>query len=77
MGMANPDSNSFAVICTFLPAVHRAVSSANWNFQFCLWRGFGKSLTYIIKTNGLRTEPCDTPAMGWFCRRENHSHLLE
>ena len=54
----------FAANCTFLLAAHRAVSSANWDFEFCLWWGFGKSLTYIRKSNGLRTEPCGTPAMG-------------
>ena len=52
----------FAGNCTFLLADHRAVSSANWNFEFCLWWGFGKSLTYIRKSNGLRTEPCGTLA---------------
>ena len=55
---------SFAANCTFLLAAHRAVSSGNWDFEFCLWWGFGKSLTYIIKSNGLRTEPCGTPTMG-------------
>ena len=55
---------SFAANCTFLLAAHRAVSSANWDFEFCLWWGFGKSLTYIRKSNGLRTEPCGTPAKG-------------
>ena len=43
---------------------HRAVSSANWDFEFCLWWGFGKSLTYIRKKNELRTERFGTPAMG-------------
>ena len=28
---------SFAANCTFLLAVHRTVSSANWDFEFCLW----------------------------------------
>ena len=28
---------SFAAMCTFLVAAHRAVSSANWDFEFCLW----------------------------------------
>ena len=55
---------SFAVNCTFLPEVHRAVSSANWDFEFCMWSGFGKSMTYIRKSNGLRAELCRTPAMG-------------
>ena len=50
--------------CTFLLAAHRAVLSVNWDFEFCLWWGFGKSLIYIIKSSGLRTEPCGTPAMG-------------
>ena len=54
----------FAANCTFLLAAHGTVSSANWDFEFCLWWGFGKSLTYIRKSNGLRTEPCGTPAMG-------------
>ena len=27
----------FAAICTFILAAHRAVSSANWDFEFCLW----------------------------------------
>ena len=54
----------FAASCTFLLAAHRAVSSPNWNFEFCLWWGFGKSLTYIRKSNGLRAEPCGAPAMG-------------
>ena len=56
--------NSFAANCTFLLAAHRAVSSENWDFEFCLWGGFGKSLTYIRKSNGLRTEPFETPPMG-------------
>ena len=51
----------FAANCTFLPAAHRAVSSANWDFEFCLWLGFGKSLMYIRKGNGLRTAPCGIP----------------
>ena len=55
---------SFTANCTFLIAAHRAVSSGNWDFEFCLWWGFGKSLTYIRKSNGLRTEPCGTPGMG-------------
>ena len=55
---------SFAGNCTFSLAVHRAVSSANWGFEFCLWRGFDKSLTYIRKSNGLRTEPCGTLQWG-------------
>ena len=54
----------FAANCTFLLAAYRAVSSANWDFEFCLWWGFDKSLTYIRKGNGLRTEPCGTPARG-------------
>ena len=54
----------FAARCTFLLAAQRAVSSANWDFEFCLWWGFGKWLTYIRKSNGLSTEPCGTPAMG-------------
>ena len=54
---------SFAANCTFLLAAHRAVSSANWDFQFCLWSGSGKLLTYIRKSNGLRIEPCGTSAM--------------
>ena len=28
---------SFAAMCTFLLEAHRAVSSANWDFEFCLW----------------------------------------
>ena len=28
---------SFAANCTFLLAAHREVSSANWDFGFCLW----------------------------------------
>ena len=55
---------SFAANCTFLLAAHSAVSSANWDFEFCLCCGFGKSLTYIRKSNGLSTEPCGTPATG-------------
>ena len=27
---------SFAANCTFSLAAHRAVSSANWDFEFCL-----------------------------------------
>ena len=50
--------------CTLLLAVHRAVSSANWDFEFCLWWGFGTSLTYIEKSNKLRTEHCGNPTMG-------------
>ena len=48
--------NSFAANCTFLLAAHRAVSSANWDFEFYLW--------WVLVSNGLRTEPCGTPAMG-------------
>ena len=33
---------SFAANCRVLLAAHRAVSSANWDFEFCLWRGFSK-----------------------------------
>ena len=55
---------SFAANCTFLLAAHRAVSSGNWDFEFCLWSGFGKSSMYIRKSNGLRTEPCGTTATG-------------
>ena len=55
---------SFAPTCTFLLAAYRGVSLANWDFEFCLWWGFGKSLTHIKKSNGLRTEPCGTPAIG-------------
>ena len=39
------------------------MSSANWDLEFCLWWGFGKPLTYIRKSIGLRTQPCGTPAM--------------
>ena len=53
-----------AANCTFLPVAHRTMSSANWDFEFCLWWGFVKSLTYIRKSNGLGTEPCGIPAMG-------------
>ena len=28
---------SFAAMCMLLLAAHRAVSSANWDFEFCLW----------------------------------------
>ena len=28
---------SFAAACTFLLAAHGAVSSANWDFEFCLF----------------------------------------
>ena len=28
---------SFAANFIFLLAAHRAVSSANWDFEFCLW----------------------------------------
>ena len=35
-----------------------------WDSEFCLWCGFGRSLTKIRKSNGLRTEPCGTPALG-------------
>ena len=28
---------SFAAMCTFLLAAHSAVSSANWDLEFCLW----------------------------------------
>ena len=48
--------------CTFLLAAHKAVSSANWDFVFCCGEDL-KSLTYIRKSNGLRTELCETPAI--------------
>ena len=67
---------SFAANCTFYLAVHRAVSSANWDFEFCLWWGFGKSLTYIRKSNLLRTERVIPLQQGWFCQKGNHSHWL-
>ena len=35
----------FAAICTFRLKAHCAVSSANWNREFCLWCGVGRSLT--------------------------------
>ena len=57
------NSPEFAAKCTFLLAAHRAVS-ANWDFEFYLWWGFGKSLRYIRKSSGLRTEPYETPVMG-------------
>ena len=28
---------NFAASCTLLLAAHRAVSPANWDFEFCLW----------------------------------------
>ena len=28
---------SFAAKYMFLPVAHNAVSSANWDFEFCLW----------------------------------------
>ena len=40
---------SFSANYTFLLAANRAVLSANWDFEFCLWRGFGKSLKYISR----------------------------
>ena len=58
-------SKSFAVNCMFLLAAHSAVSSANWNSEFCLWLAFGRSLTYMRKSNGLSTEePRRTSASG-------------
>ena len=36
---------SFAVICMFRLNAHCAVSSANWDREFCLWCGAGRSLT--------------------------------
>ena len=57
-------AESFAASCTFLLVAHRAMSSANWDFEFVCGEDFGKSLTYIRKSIGLRTEPCGTPAMG-------------
>ena len=32
-----------------------AVSSANWDGEFCLWCSAGRSLTYIRQSNGLMT----------------------
>ena len=39
---------------------YRVVSSAN-NIALQLERQFGKSLVYIIKSKGPRTDPCGTP----------------
>ena len=36
---------SFAAICMFRLNAHCAVSSANWDKEFCLWCGVGRSLT--------------------------------
>ena len=38
---------------------HNAVPSANWDSEFCLWCGVGRSLTFIRKSNGLRTDPVE------------------
>ena len=57
-------SKSYPADCKFLIATHGAVLSEDWNSEFCLWWGFGKSLTYIRKSNRLGTKPCGTPAMG-------------
>ena len=41
-------------------------SSANCEIFTWLLRGsIGKSLTYIKKSSGLRTEPCGVPAFNW------------
>ena len=50
---------------TFKLKAHCAVSSANWEREFRLWCGDSRSLTYIRKRDGLRTEPCGTPALGF------------
>ena len=49
---------SFDVICMFRLKVHCAVSSANWDREFCLWYGVGRSVDVDQESNGLRTEPC-------------------
>ena len=36
---------SFAAICMFRMKAQCAVSSANWDKEFCLWCGVGRSLT--------------------------------
>ena len=56
---------NFAAKRTFKLKIHCAVSSANWEREFCLWCRVGRSLTWIRKSNGLRTEPCGTPALGF------------
>ena len=55
---------------TFKLKAHCAVSSANWDREFCLWYGVGRSLTSIRKSNELRTEPCGTPAWGYLVGQE-------
>ena len=46
----------------FLLTVHWPASSANYDLLVWWWVGFGMSLTYARKSNGLRFEPCGTPA---------------
>ena len=57
--------------CKTYVKAHWAVSSTNWDSEFCLWCGFSRLLTWIRKSNGLRTEPCGTPALGsiWLGRK--------
>ena len=54
---------TFAAKRTFTLKAHCAVSSVNWDREFCLCCGVRRSLTSIRKSNGLRTEPCGTPAL--------------
>ena len=47
-----------------LLTAHWPASSANCDLLVWWWVGFGMSLTWIRKSNGLRFEPCGTPALG-------------
>ena len=58
-----PCCKNFAAKRTFKLKAHCAVSSANWEREFCLWCGVGRSLRLISKSSGLRTEPYRTPAL--------------
>ena len=57
---------NFAAKRTFKLKAHCAASSVNWDRDFCLWCGVGRSLILIRKSNGFRTEPCGTPDLGLF-----------
>ena len=53
-----------AVKSIFLLTAHWPASSANCDLLVWWWLGFGMPLTWIRKSNGLRLEPCETPALG-------------
>ena len=48
----------------FLLTAHWPASSANCDLLVWWSLGFGMSLTQIRNSNGLRFEPCGTPAFG-------------